>query len=133
VVNIGARIYGQCVRLLQLHLDFLSLPLLAQERSNSTGLQPYPWLNPLQHMSFLSSAGPSAERPGGVVLVALVWVRKPRVRIDPSEGKSSERHEDFGLLSVRLPEEERDRPEPDAELSASRTASGQRTMVIDQS
>lgn len=62
-----------------------------------------------------------------------VLARKPEVRIDPSEEKSSEKHGDFLSPLARLPEEERDRSEPGAEPSASRMAQDQRTMVVGQS
>ena len=104
-----------------------------QGQSNSTALQPCLWQHPLQHTSFLAFAGPSEWHPGGVVLEVSVSARKPEVRIGPSEGKSLERHGDSLLPLARLPEEERDRFGSSAELSASRTASGQQTMAVGQS
>ena len=59
-----------------------------------------------------------------------VSARKSRVRTGPSEAKSSEKRGDFLSRLVRLPEEERDRSELDAELSASRKALDQQTMVV---
>ena len=62
-----------------------------------------------------------------------VLARTPLVRIGPSEGKFSEQRGDFLSLSVRLLEEERDRSEPDAVLSASRMVLNQQTMVVGRS
>jgi len=104
--------------------------LPVQGQSNSIAPQPCPWQHPLQHTFFLAFAGPLEWHPGGVVLGALVSARKPGVRIGPSEGKSSKRHGDFLLPLVRLPEEVRDRSGSGAGLSASRTVSGQQTMVV---